>query len=69
MKQQYGIWTEGKGWRPYRDFKSQQILVKFFFPWRLPKDLATFGITKYYRWLTVAPLGDGAFLKASRIQT
>ena len=28
-----------------------------------------FGITKYYRWLTVAPLGDGAFLKASRIQT
>ena len=24
-------------------------------------------MTKFYRWLTVAPLGDDAFLKASRI--
>ena len=30
------------------------------------KVLATFCYKKYYRWLTVDPLGDVAFLKASR---
>ena len=29
-------------------------------------DLATIWYDKFYRWLTVAPHGDGAFLKASR---
>ena len=34
---------------------------------KAPKnDLATFWYNKFYRWLRVAPLGDGVFLKASR---
>ena len=35
-------------------------------PWRLQNVLATIWYGKFYWWLTVAPLGDGDFLKASR---
>ena len=55
-----------RGMRPSRVFKSQHFLVIKIFPWRLKKILATFFYNKFYRWLTVAPLGDGAFLKESR---
>ena len=54
------------GMRPSRVFKSQQFLAMKFVPWRLKKFLASIWYNKFYSWLTVAPLGDGAFLKASR---
>ena len=51
-------------------FKSLQEPTLFaikFVPWRIQKIIyPTFGIIKFHRWLTVATLGDGAFLKASR---
>ena len=51
-------------------FKSLQEITLFsskIFSLKTPKNyLATFWYNKFYRWLIVAPLGDDAFLKASR---
>ena len=54
------------GMRPSRVFKSQQFLAMKFVPSRLKNFLASIWYNKFYSWLTVAPLGDGAFLKESR---
>ena len=59
------IWTEER----HEAFKSLQEPTLFsnkICSLKAQKVLATFFYNKYYRWLTVAPLGDGAFLKASR---
>ena len=64
------VWDLDRGMRSSRVFESQQFFDREKFLFEGSKtNLATFGIIKFYRWLTVAPLGDVAFLKASRIQT
>ena len=59
------IWTEER----HEAFKSLQEPTLFsnkICSLKAQKALATFFYSKFYRWLTVAPLWDGAFLKASR---
>ena len=63
-----GIENEDFGQR-HEAFKSLQEPTLFsnkICSLKTQKVLATFLYNKFYRWLTVAPLGDGAFLKASR---
>ena len=55
-----------RGTRPFKSLQEPTLFAIKFFSLKAPKnDLATFRYNKFYRWLTVAPLGDGVFLKES----
>ena len=66
------FWDERKSIRSgqrQEAFKSLQkptIFSNRIFSLKAQIVLATFCYNRYYRWLTVDPLGDGAFLKSSR---
>ena len=55
-----------RGMRPSRSLQEPTIFSDKLCSLEAQKVLATFWYNKFYRWLTVAPLGDDAFLKASR---
>ena len=55
-----------RGMRPFKSLQEPTIFSNKICSLEAQKFLATFFYNKYYRWVTVAPLGDGAFLKASR---
>ena len=58
------IWD--RGMRPSRVIQEPTIFSNKICSLKAKKVLATIWYENFYRWLTVAPLGDGAFLKASR---
>ena len=71
-QQNFRVWKRKQQWRLNQGhdvsmslqeitFLAIKIVLEGF-----KNDLATFWYNKFYRWLTVAPLGDGVFLKASR---
>ena len=56
-----------RGMRPFKSLQEPTIFSSDkICSLEAQKFLVTFWYNKYYRWLTVAPLGDGAFLKASK---
>lgn len=55
-----------RGMKPFKSLQEPTIFSNKFFSLEAQKVLATFWYKKYYRSLTMAPLGDGAYLKASR---
>ena len=59
------FWTE-KRQEAFKSLQEPTIFSNKICSLEAQKFLATFCYNKYYRWLTVASLGDGAFLKASR---
>ena len=59
-------WILNKGYDVFMSLQEITFLAIKLFLEDSKNGLATIWYDKFYWWLTVAPLGDGAFLKASR---